>query len=98
MTRQESAFGHTCQLATTIVLMTIALAVPVVAATVPTPTISAPVTGPGPMYPNPAISIVPGATTVESFPYITEEYIVSGTVNDAPYSTRIIVRRPKDPA
>jgi len=68
------------------------------AATVPTPTISAPITGPGMMYPNPAISIVPGATTVESFPYITEEYFVSGTINDAPYTTRIIVRRPKDPA
>ena len=50
------------------------------------------------MYPDPLVSIVPSAVTVESFPYVTEEYFVSGTVNDAPYTTRIIVRRPKDPA
>jgi hypothetical protein len=68
------------------------------AATVATPTVSAPITGPGMMYPNPPVSIVPGATTVEDFPYVTEEYFVSGTVNNAPYTTRIIVRRPKDPS
>jgi alpha/beta hydrolase family protein len=68
------------------------------AAAVSTPTVSGPISGPGMMYPNPAISIVPGARTVEEFPYVTEEYFVSGTVNDAPYTTRIIVRRPKDPA
>ena len=50
------------------------------------------------MYPNPAISIVPTAVKVEDFPYITEEFFVSGTAKDAPYTTRIIVRRPKDPA
>jgi hypothetical protein len=49
------------------------------------------------MYPNPAISVVPTAVTVEDFPYITEEFFVSGTAKDAPYTTRIIVRRPKDP-
>ena len=97
MTRQASAFTR-WQHAMTIALMTVALAASAAAATVPTPTISAPIAGPGMMYPNPAISIVPGATTVESFPYITEEYFVSGTVNDAPYTTRIIVRRPKDVA
>jgi Alpha/beta hydrolase domain len=68
------------------------------AANVPTPTVSGPISGPGTMYPDPLVSIVPGAVTVESFPYVTEEYFVSGTVNDAPYTTRIIVRRPKDPA
>jgi Alpha/beta hydrolase domain len=68
------------------------------AATAPTPTVSGPINGPGTMYPEPLVSIVPGAATVESFPYVTEEYFVSGTVNDAPYTTRIIVRRPKDPA
>ena len=68
------------------------------AAIVSTPTVSGPISGPGTMYPDPAVSIVPGAVTVESFPYVTEEYFVSGTVNDAPYTTRIIVRRPKDPA
>ena len=79
-------------------VLVVAPLAPARAAAVPTPTISGPITGPGMMYPNPAISIEPGATTVESFPYLTEEYFVSGTVNDAPYNTRIIVRRPKDPA
>ena len=68
------------------------------AATVSTPTVSGPISGPGTMYPDPAVSIVPGAVTVESFPYVTEEYLVSGNVNDTPYTTRIIVRRPKDPS
>jgi hypothetical protein len=68
------------------------------AATPPVPTISAAVTGPGLMYPNPAISVVPTAPKVEDFPYITEEYFVSGMAKDASYTTRIIVRRPKDPA
>ena len=67
------------------------------AATPPVPAMSAPMTGPGPMYPNPAMSIVPTAVTVEDFPYATEEYFVSGIAKDAPYTTRIIVRRPKDP-
>ena len=64
----------------------------------PVPAISASVTGPAAMYPDPAISIVPGAARVEDFPYLTEEYFVTGTANDAPYATRIIVRRPRDPA
>jgi hypothetical protein len=64
----------------------------------PMPSISRPVTGPAKMYPDPAISIVPGAPRVEDFPYLTEEYFVTGTANGAPYTTRIIVRRPTDPA
>jgi hypothetical protein len=63
-------------------------------ATPPVPTISAPVTSPGLMYPNPPVSVVPTAVKVEDFPYITEEFFVSGTANGAPYTTRIIVRRP----
>ena len=62
----------------------------------PVPTISGPITGPALMYPNPPISVVPGAVSVESFPYVTEEYFVSGTAKGAPYTTRIIVRRPAD--
>jgi hypothetical protein len=46
------------------------------------------------MYPNPPVSIVPGAVRVEDFPYVTEEYLVSGTANGSPYTTRIIIRRP----
>jgi alpha/beta hydrolase family protein len=68
------------------------------AATPPVPTISASIAGPGLMYPNPPISVVPDAPKVEDFPYITEEYFVSGMAKDAPYTTRLIVRRPKDPA
>jgi hypothetical protein len=62
----------------------------------PVPTMSAAVSGPGLMYPNPPVSVVPGAATVESFPYVTEEFFVSGTASGAPYTTRIIVRRPAD--
>ena len=65
-------------------------------AVAPVPAISGPVGGPGMMYPNPPVNIVAGATKVEDFPYLTEEYFVSGTIADAPYTTRIIVRRPKD--
>jgi hypothetical protein len=49
------------------------------------------------MYPSPPVSIVPTAVKVEDFPYLTEEYFVSGTAAGSPYQTRIIVRRPKDP-
>jgi hypothetical protein len=67
------------------------------AATPPMPEVTGPVTMPGMMYPNPAISVVPAAVKVEDFPYITEEYFLSGTANGAPYTTRMIVRRPQNP-
>ena len=65
-------------------------------AVAPLPTMSAGVSGPGRMYPTPPVNVVPGAATVEDFPYVTEEFFVSGTANGAPYTTRIIVRRPSD--
>jgi hypothetical protein len=68
------------------------------AAVAPLPAISAPVAGPGAMYPNPPINVVAGAARVEDFPYLTEEYFVSGTANGAPYTTRILVRRPQKAA
>jgi hypothetical protein len=68
------------------------------AAVAPVPAISGPVTGPGLMYPNPPINATAGAVKVEDFPYVTEEYFVSGTANGAPYTTRIIVRRPRNAA
>jgi Alpha/beta hydrolase domain len=74
------------------------LLVAALAATPPVPTLSAPVTTPGAMYPNPPISMVATAAKVEDFPYITEEYFLSGTAAGAPYVTRIIIRRPSDPA
>ncbi len=58
------------------------------------PQISGPVTEGGVMYPNPLVNVVPQAVQVEDFPYVTEEYFVSGIANGAPYTTRIIVRRP----
>jgi hypothetical protein len=68
------------------------------AATPPVPAIAGPIMGPGRMYPDPPVSVTPDAVTVEDFPYITEEYFVSGTVADTPYVTRIIVRRPRNTA
>jgi hypothetical protein len=62
----------------------------------PIPTVTGPITSPGAMYPNPPVSVVATAVKVEDFPYVTEEYFVSGTANGAPYTTRIILRRPKD--
>lgn len=69
----------------------------VTAATPPMPTVSAAVAGPGGMYPDPAVNVVPEAVQVEAFPYVTEEFFVSGTGFGSPYTTRIVVRRPKDP-
>jgi len=66
------------------------------AATPPVPSVSGPVTMPGMMYPNPPVSVVATAAKVEDFPYITEEFFVSGTAAGAPYATRVIIRRPKD--
>jgi hypothetical protein len=64
--------------------------------TPPVPTVTGPVTTPGMMYPNPPVSIVPTAVKVEDFPYVTDEFFVSGTAAGAPYTTRIIIRRPAD--
>jgi hypothetical protein len=79
-------------------LVFVALAGDAGAATAPTPTISGPIAGPGLVYPNPPVNVVAAAARVEDFPYVTEEYFVSGTAAGAPYTTRLIVRRPKDPA
>ncbi len=64
--------------------------------TPPVPAVTQAVTTPGLMYPNPPVSIVSTAVKVEDFPYLTEEFFVSGTAGGAPYTTRIIVRRPVD--
>jgi len=84
-------------LMTTFVVMVLAAA-DLCAATPPVPTISGPITGPGRMYPDPLINVTPTAVKVEDFPYVTEEYFVAGTIADAPYTTRIIVRRPSNAA
>ena len=79
-----------------IALLLAGLAAPLGAATPPLPTASAVVSGPGSMYPDPAVNVVPEAPQVEAFPYVTEERFVSGMAGGAPYTTRIIVRRPTD--
>ena len=80
------------------VLLSAALASGADAAVPPVPALTGPISGPGLMYPNPPISVAPGAVQVEDFPYLTEEYFVSGTAGGAPYTTRIIVRRPTAPS
>jgi Alpha/beta hydrolase domain len=59
----------------------------------PIPSATGPITGPGPMYPG--IFLTPGAVQVEDFPYVTEEFFVSGTTSGGSYTTRMLVRRPK---
>src|SRR5262249_20451395 len=76
---------------------------PAAAANLPTsptavalPTMSAEVTGPGPMFDS-APSMAPGKG-LAAFKYEAHEYVVSGTANGQPYNTRIVVRRPANPS
>jgi hypothetical protein len=61
---------------------------------VPLPAVSGPVTAPGAMHAG--IMAFPADTTLERFNYVAEEFFASGTANGAPYTTRIVVRRPAD--
>jgi len=70
---------------------------------VPLPVVTGPITGPGPMFP--AFSqnsmtgeqaTAPKGTDLSDFGYETNEYFVSGTAAGKPYTTRILVRAPKD--
>ena len=60
------------------------------------PTISAEVTGPGPMFDS-SPSLAPGKG-LAAFKYEAHEYFVSGTANGEPYTTRIVVRKPAENA
>ena len=60
------------------------------------PTLSAEITGPGPMFDS-SPSLWPGKGPA-AFSYQTREYFVSGTANGEPYTTRIVVRKPADNA
>jgi hypothetical protein len=64
--------------------------------TAPIPTVSAPVTGPGEMFPG--LQRVPPGTGLADHKYKVTEYFVSGTASGKPYTTRILVRQPEDPA
>ena len=79
-------------------LLLSAFATAAIAAAPPVPAVSAVVTGPGAMYPNPPVNVVATAAKVEDFPYVTEEFFVSGMAQGAPYTTRFIVRRPVEAA
>jgi alpha/beta hydrolase family protein len=62
----------------------------------PHPAISAPVTGPGAMFPG--LQRVPAGTGLADHGYVVTEYFVSGTASGKPYTTRILVRRPEAPS
>jgi hypothetical protein len=56
------------------------------------PTLSAEITGPGPMFDS-TPSLPPGKGP-DAYKYEVKEYFVSGTANGAPYKTRLVVRKP----
>ena len=58
------------------------------------PSISAEVTGPGPIFDS-TPSLAPGKG-LDAFKYEAHEYFVSGTANGEPYTTRVVVRKPAD--
>ena len=63
-------------------------------AQVPTPSVTGPITGPGPLYTG--IMDLPQEGDLARVGYVAKEYFVSGTANGAPYTTRIVVRHPSD--
>ena len=62
---------------------------------VPLPSLSDEITGPGPMFDS-APSHAPGLGP-DDFDYVTREYFVSGTADGRAYTTRLVVRMPRDP-
>ena len=56
------------------------------------PTLSAEITGPGPIFDS-TPSLPPGKG-LAAYKYELKEYFVSGTANGQPYRTRLVVRRP----
>jgi hypothetical protein len=63
---------------------------------VPLPTLSAEITGPGPIFDS-SPSLAPGKG-LAAFGYEAHEYFISGMANSEPYTTRIVVRKPRDNA
>jgi hypothetical protein len=68
--------------------------IPRVPTAVPLPSLSAPVTGPGPAFDS-SPSLAP-ELDLERFRYKTTEYFVSGEAAERPYTTRVVVREPVD--
>jgi Alpha/beta hydrolase domain len=68
--------------------------IPRVPTAVPLPSLSAPVTGPGPAFDSsPSLA---RELDLAHFRYETTEYFVSGTAAGKPYTTRVVVRQPAD--
>lgn len=63
--------------------------------TTPIPKVTGPVEGPGAMYPG--LRDLPRGEDLANFDYVASEYFVSGTANGKPYTTRIVVRAPREP-
>src|SRR5262245_55662690 len=62
--------------------------------TVTLPKVEGPIEGPGAMFPG--LRDLPKDADLLHFNYVAKEYFVSGTANGKPYTTRIVVREPKD--
>ena len=62
--------------------------------TVTLPKVEGPIEGPGAMFPG--LRDLPKDADLSHFNYVAKEYFVSGTANGKPYTTRIVVREPKD--
>ena len=58
------------------------------------PTLSAEITGPGPIFDS--IPSLPPGKGLAAFGYVAREYFVAGTANGEPFTTRIVVRAPAD--
>jgi hypothetical protein len=58
------------------------------------PSLSAEVTGPGPMFDS-TPSLAPGKG-MPAYGYAAHEFLMSGTANGQPYTTRLVIRRPTD--
>lgn len=66
--------------------------------TPPLPRIEGPITGPGDRYLDPLEQNFPADASAEARGYVFEEYLVSGTAADEPYTVRLSVARPGDAA
>ena len=60
------------------------------------PTVSDLITGPGPAFES-VQSLAPGHG-LDTYKYEAREHLISGTANGQPYKTRLVVRRPSNPA
>lgn len=66
--------------------------------TPPMPTIEGPLTGPGEPYVEPLEQNLPADASAEARGYVVEDYLVSGTAAEEPYTVRVSVARPGDDA